>query len=97
MCPKVGDSDAQTDAWLAVFAPPITAALNTGAPGANLTDADVYNLISLCAFDTVAHEKRGAFCDLFTSEKDAFPGFSYSADLDKFYNTGLVSDTLHWF
>ena len=88
MCPKVGDSDAQTDAWLAVFAPPITAALNTGAPGANLTDADVYNLISLCAFDTVAHEKRGAFCDLFTSEKDAFPGFSYSADLDKFYNTG---------
>ena len=66
MCPKVGDSDAQADAWLAVFAPPITAALNTGAPGANLTDADVYNLISLCAFDTVAHEKRGAFCDLFT-------------------------------
>ncbi|KAK7685198.1 hypothetical protein QCA50_011561 [Cerrena zonata] len=88
MCPSVGDSDAQTDQWLSVFAPSITANLNAAAPGANLTDADIFNLISLCPFDTVAHEKPSPFCDLFAAEKDAFSGFSYSGDLDKFYNTG---------
>ena len=88
MCPQAGDSDAQTTEWLSVYAPSITASLNAGAPGANLTDVDVYNLISLCPFETVFREKRSPWCDLFATEKGAFSGFEYSGDLDKYYNTG---------
>ncbi|KAI0076913.1 phytase [Panus rudis PR-1116 ss-1] len=88
MCPNASGSDAQTNAWLAVYAPPITDRLNKGAPGANLTDVDTYNLISLCPFETVFNEKKSPFCDLFESEPGAFSGFAYSGDLDKYYNTG---------
>jgi hypothetical protein len=94
MCPNAGDSDAQTDAWLAVFAPNITARLNRWAPGANVTDAETYSLISMCPFHTVASFVPGAaltlspFCGLFTT--DEFVAFEYSMDLDKYYGTGCV-------
>ncbi|KAF7327124.1 Phosphoglycerate mutase-like protein [Mycena kentingensis (nom. inval.)] len=52
-CPNAGSSDVQTNTWLAIFAPPITARLNAAAPGANITDPETYALISLCAFHTV--------------------------------------------
>lgn len=87
MCPSAGDSDPQTDAWLATFAPPMTARLNAGAPGANLTDTDTYNLLSLCAFDTVAHGRRSDWCSIY-EELGAGPAFMYSGDLDKYYGTG---------
>ncbi|KAI0758130.1 phytase [Fomes fomentarius] len=87
MCSSAGDSDPQTDAWLATFAPPMTARLNAGAPGANLTDTDTYNLLSLCAFDTVAHERRSDWCSIY-EELGAGPAFMYSGDLDKYYGTG---------
>jgi len=87
MCPSAGSSDPQTNEWLAVFAPPITAQLNAGAPGANLTDADTFSVISMCPFESVAHENRSQFCDLFEG-MDAFPGFEYSGDLNKYYGTG---------
>ncbi|KAJ7336943.1 histidine phosphatase superfamily [Mycena albidolilacea] len=92
MCPNAGDSDAQTDAWLAVFAPNITARLNRWAPGANVTDTETYSLISMCPFHTVASFVPGAaltlspFCELFTT--DEFAAFEYSMDLDKYYGTG---------
>lgn len=88
MCPSAGSSDPQTSTWLSVYAPPITKFLNAGAAGANLTDSDTYSLISLCPFETAAKETRSQFCDLFEPEKNAFPGFEYSGDLDKYYNTG---------
>ncbi|KAK7029516.1 NAPDH-dependent diflavin reductase [Paramarasmius palmivorus] len=83
-----------TDAWIAIFAPSITKRLNEGAPGANLTDAEIYSLMSLCAFDTAAHSSEGdygkvelsPFCGLFSKEE--FEDFEYVGDLDKFYNTG---------
>ncbi|KAI0774716.1 phytase [Trametes elegans] len=87
MCPSAGDSDPETDAWLATFAPPMTARLNAGAPGANLTDADTYNLLTLCPFETVATEKRSAFCNVY-EELKASEAFAYSGDLDKYYGTG---------
>ncbi|EPQ58850.1 phytase, partial [Gloeophyllum trabeum ATCC 11539] len=86
MCPKAGSNDAQTDAWLSVFAPNITARLNAGAPGANLTDVDTYNIMTLCPFESVAKENTSAFCRLFTDEE--FAGFEYMGDLDKYYGTG---------
>ncbi|KAJ7493801.1 histidine phosphatase superfamily [Mycena latifolia] len=93
MCTNAGDSDAQTDAWLAVFAPPITARLNRWAPDANVTDAETYALLSMCPFHTAASFVPGQktlvlspFCALFSKEE--FAAFEYSMDLDKYYGTG---------
>ena len=89
MCPNAEEEGVpQTDAWRAIFAPPIQIRLNAAAPGANLTLEDVSSLISLCPFDTVAKEKPSPFCDLF--DQTAFDGFEYLSDLDKFYGTGYV-------
>jgi hypothetical protein len=89
MCPNAGESDDQTQQWLSTYATPTTARLNEGAPGANLTNVDTFNLISLCPFETLAKETRSPFCDLFS--KAEFHGFEYSGDLDKYYGTGFVS------
>lgn len=86
MCPNAGSSDTQLFAWLRTYAPPLTARLNTWAPGANLTDADTYNLMAICPFDTLAKEALSPFCELF--EEEDFRAFSYSGDLDKFYGFG---------
>ncbi|KAJ7686903.1 phytase, partial [Mycena rosella] len=87
MCANAGNSDAQTDALLAVFAPPITACLNRWAPGANVTDAETY---SLSAPSTPSHQQQtlllSPFCALFNA--DEFAAFEYSMDLDKYYGTG---------
>ena len=80
--------------WIDTFAPPITAQLNAAAPGANLTNADVYNLISLCPFMTVAKEEKSDFCTLFEGIDGSFEGFAYAGDLDKFYGTGSVISIL---
>ncbi|KAI0751193.1 phytase [Daedaleopsis nitida] len=87
LCPSAGSSNPQTDVWLASFAPPMTARLNAGASGANLTDTDTYNLLTLCAFETVAHEQRSPWCGIY-EELRAGPAFAYNGDIDKFYGTG---------
>ncbi|KAF9463690.1 phytase [Collybia nuda] len=86
MCPNAGNSDAQTSRWLSDYGPPIAARLNTLAPGANLTSADAFSLLSLCPFDTVAKNSLSPFCAIFTPAE--FQQFEYSGDLDKYYNTG---------
>ena len=86
MCPNAGNGDEQTDAWQAIYAVSAADRLNKAAPGANLTVADVTNLIALCAFDTVAKMRTSRFCDLF--KKADFDGFEYYGDLDKYYGTG---------
>ncbi|KAJ7217169.1 acid phosphatase [Mycena pura] len=89
MCPNSGTSDVQSAQWLAVYAPAITARLNSWAPGADLTDRETYGLLSLCAFHTVASvtpDSLSPFCALFSQAE--FRAFDYSADLDKYYNTG---------
>ena len=87
-CPAAATSDDADEAWINTFAPPITARLNAAAPGANLTNDDVYYLISLCPFETVAKETKSAFCTLFEGIPGAFSGFAYTGDLDKYYGTG---------
>ena len=86
MCPNAGDGTAQINAWQAIYAASIAESLNAAAPGANLTVADVTNLIGICPFETVAKEKPSQFCDLFNLT--AFEGFEYIGDLSKFYGTG---------
>ncbi|KAI9446252.1 phytase [Lactarius indigo] len=86
MCPSAGDGDAESGRWLATYAPPITRRLNLAAPGADLTDKDTYNLMSLCAFHSQAIKGPSPFCGLFTLEE--FRGFEYFGDVDKFYDNG---------
>lgn len=85
---SVGDS-AQA-AFLAVFAPPITARLNSNLPGANLTDADTISLMDLCPFETVTSPAGGVvfspFCDLFTP--DEWRSYDYYQSLGKWYGYG---------
>jgi hypothetical protein len=88
MCPNAGNGDLATSQWLSTYAPSIAARLNQAAPGANVTSQDVYDLISLCPFETVAKQVTSPFCGLF-SEKE-FEAFEYSGDLDKYYGTGYV-------
>lgn len=92
MCPNAGDSDEQTTAWQTVYATPIQKRLNAAAPSANISLDDVSSLISLCPFETVAKEKKSAFCDLF-SQSD-FNGYEYFGDLGKYYGTGYVKFSL---
>ncbi|KAI0053859.1 acid phosphatase [Auriscalpium vulgare] len=86
MCPNAGDGDAESDKWLAIYAPPITARLNAGAPGANLTDDDTHNLMTLCPFHSLIERAASPFCALFTNEE--FEAYEYFADINKFYGNG---------
>lgn len=88
MCPDAGSSDEQTSVWAVIFGTPIAQRLNDNAPGARLTAFDIPNLLSLCAFESLAKRSRSPFCDLFTSSE--FDQFEYFSDLDKFYGTGWV-------
>lgn len=88
MCTNAGDSDDQTAEWLSVYGPSITARLNEKAPGANLTDDDIYSLMSMCAFHTLVSESQSPFCGLF--EEEEWAAYEYWGDLDKFYGNGCV-------
>jgi hypothetical protein len=94
MCPNQGSPARQTGEWLSIYAKPITARLNKGAPGANLTDTDTFSIMSLCPFESVAKARLSQFCDLFSLAE--FQGFEYLGDLDKYYGTGFVySSSFH--
>lgn len=87
-CPKAGDSTSETTAWTNVFAPAIAERINSEAPGANLNNEDIVNLMSLCPFDTVAYERPSRWCYLFTL--DEWASYSYVVDLGFYYYTGYV-------
>ncbi len=88
LCPDAGDASVQLLEWLETFAPPITSRLNAGAPGANLTDTDIFSLLSLCPFESVFLENESPFCGIFSGDHVSFPGLEYIGDLDKYYGTG---------
>lgn len=85
-CPNAGNGDAQEAKWLATAFPPLVDGLNIGAPGANLTPEDVYNLMALCPYDSLASMKLSPLCQLFADEE--FELFEYANDIDKYYGTG---------
>ncbi|KIJ45209.1 hypothetical protein M422DRAFT_779118 [Sphaerobolus stellatus SS14] len=86
MCPNAGDPDSKTAVWQETFAPRIAQRLNAGAPGAKFTNADIPNLISLCAFDTLYKQEPSPWCYIF--DKQDFEESEYFYDLDKYYGTG---------
>lgn len=85
-CPAIGSPDNQTDTWIDIYIPPIVERINTAAPGANLSSDEVYYLMALCAFHSVATESMSDWCSLF-DEKE-WKAFEYEMDLDKYYGTG---------
>ncbi|KAI0629941.1 acid phosphatase [Trametes polyzona] len=85
-CPNAGDGSRETNIWLSHFAPPIAKRLLKGAPGANLSNMDIFNLLAMCPFETVAEETMSPFCSMFT--EDDFRAFEYHGDLEKYYKTG---------
>jgi hypothetical protein len=63
-----------------------------------LENEDIYNLMEMCIFDTlVLHGQISPFCALFEDEEWRY--YEYSADVDKYYNTGYVSflSLLFWY
>lgn len=71
--------------WLSTFAPPTTRRLNRALPGANLTDSDIPNLMSLCGFDTAARNGTASpWCNVFTHQE--WKNNQYYHDLDKYYS-----------
>jgi hypothetical protein len=92
MCPSASGGDEQTKEWLKVYAPPIKKRLNSDAPGADLTNKDVHNLMSLCVFHSQVTMSPSPFCSLFDMKE--FIDYEYHADLDKFYSNGYVCSLL---
>ncbi|KIY44902.1 acid phosphatase [Fistulina hepatica ATCC 64428] len=93
-CPAAGTSDNQTDTWLGVFAPEVRTRL-TSLPSliarqrdalGNLTNADIYSLMTLCPFQSVADDNLSPTCGMFTPNE--YTQSSYYGDLDKYYGTG---------
>ncbi|EMD39464.1 hypothetical protein CERSUDRAFT_45367 [Gelatoporia subvermispora B] len=85
-CPNASDGSDEMDEWLSVFGPAVAKRLNKAAPGAHLTEKDVYNLLAMCPFETLAKEHVSPFCKLF--EEDDFRAFEYHGDVEKYYKTG---------
>ncbi|GBE77853.1 hypothetical protein SCP_0107350 [Sparassis crispa] len=92
-CPNAGEGSAEMGEWLSIFGPLIAARLNKAAPGADLNEVDIFNVMAMCPFETVETENTSPlFCRLFTD--DDFRAFEYDGDVEKYYKTGLVFDMI---
>jgi hypothetical protein len=81
-CPQSNKSTAGNTAlaeWASVYLADATARLAPLAPGLNLNVTDVYNMQSLCAYETVGLG-YSEFCSLFTFEE--WQGYEYSVDIN---------------
>jgi len=85
-CPKRMPSAPTSNIWKEKYARPIAERLNAQAPGASLEPVDAFNIMQLCAHDTVTRGSTSPFCNLFTEEE--FEQAEYVTDLDRFYLTG---------
>ena len=88
MCPAAVNPKREMKSFINTAAQPIAARLNSVAPGANLGPRDVYAIMHLCPFETVAKETLSPFCSMF-SEED-FEIYEYAGDLWKFYGRGYA-------
>lgn len=86
MCPNAGDGDDQQEEWFDAAFAPLADRLNAAAPGAHLKKKDVYNIMALCPFDSLAYERLSPLCQLFAD--DEFELFEYANDVEEYYGTG---------
>lgn len=85
-CPNAGMGTKEKNIWLSVYAPTILKRLEEAAPGVELDNEDIFNLLAMCPFETMAKQRPSDFCGLFTY--DEFKQFEYHGDIEKFYKTG---------
>lgn len=71
--------------WQDVFSPPIAAQLKEDAGGMDFTPVEIYGMMEMCGFETLA---RGAssWCNVFSREE--WLDFEYGRDLLHFYRAG---------
>lgn len=75
--------------WISTFLVDATARLNAQAPTASyFTPATAYNLMSLCAYETVALG-YSSFCNLFTFQE--WEGYEYAVDINFAEDFGFQS------
>ena len=84
--PECWDGHKEKNIWLSVYAPTILKRLEEAAPGVELDNEDIFNLLAMCPFETMAKQRPSDFCGLFTY--DEFKQFEYHGDIEKFYKTG---------
>ncbi|KAL9057901.1 MAG: hypothetical protein Q9162_002028 [Coniocarpon cinnabarinum] len=87
--PSEGGTNATTQ-WASIYLADATQRINSQVQGLNFTVSDVYNMQSLCAYETVALG-YSAFCDLFTYEE--WQGYEYSVDINFAGNNAFQSPT----
>ncbi|KAG8998182.1 hypothetical protein FRB95_004367 [Tulasnella sp. JGI-2019a] len=76
------------DQWLATYAPPIAARLQSYLPGLTLTDSDVRFLMSLCGFETayLGEKETSPWCTVFSNGE--WLSNEYWYDLEKYWGEG---------
>ncbi|KAK6532152.1 hypothetical protein TWF694_003312 [Orbilia ellipsospora] len=75
--------------FASVFTAPIVTRFEKDIPGANLTGADIVNIMSLCPFYAISEptgDPLSKFCDLFSDQE--FMGYNYYQTLGKYYGYG---------
>ncbi|THV07666.1 phosphoglycerate mutase-like protein [Dendrothele bispora CBS 962.96] len=90
VCPNANNNissfgTVQATKWIAQYLVPAQKRLSPFIDGFNLTTMDVFNMQTLCAYETVSLG-FSAFCDLFT--EDEWKGFEYALDLQFWYGFG---------
>ena len=86
-CPIACDGDDEEAEWFSTAFSPLTNRLNTAAQGANLMTKDIYNLMALCPYDSLAYMKLSPLRQL--SADDEFELFEYANDIGKYYGTSI--------
>ncbi|KAF9778341.1 phytase [Thelephora terrestris] len=86
MCPAGANLRRESQAFIDIAVESVAARLNSVAPGANLVPQDVYAIMHLCPFETVAKEELSPFCSVFS--RSDFKLYEYAWDLEKFYYSG---------
>ncbi|KIJ13340.1 hypothetical protein PAXINDRAFT_170615 [Paxillus involutus ATCC 200175] len=86
MCPNAHSIKEQAYVWRDSFTAAIVDRINKAVPGADLDNADIAELMPLCAFETLYHGTASPFCGLFTVEE--WQAREYYSDILKYYKTG---------
>lgn len=74
--------------WRNVYIPNIQKRLQSQAKGLNLTQTDIYNMLSMCPYETVS-QGYSRFCNIFTKEE--WEQYEYDLDLGFQTTVGFMS------
>ena len=88
MCPATVNLKHKMKSLINTSARPITACLNSVAPGMNLNPHEVHAIMHLCPFEIVANERLSLLYSMFSEEDVEI--YEYAGDLEKFYNRGCA-------